>query len=580
MHELLRFWALSDVQVSFIRKAERWRPYQFTERPIMRWLIAATLSLLLAVPAIAAERVIIILDGSGSMWAQIDGEARISIARDTLNEVLGAVPDDLELGFMSYGHREKGSCDDIEVLVQPAAGTASAIANAAAGINPKGKTPISAAVKMAAEDLRYMEEKSTVILITDGLETCEADPCALASELENAGVDFTTHVVGFGLTDEEGRQVACLAENTGGQYFQASDGDALGEALTTTVAQATVEPEPQPEPEPAAVEFNFDPQIVLSEGAEEPSPDAVSPVWEIYKAKPDGTEGEYLATDYGVGFKTNLDPGNYIVRASVEYARIAMPVTIVAGELADPLFNVNAGQLTIRPLANEGADPDPNAAVYTEFASGDSTTNYGETRLYVPAGETRATVTIGNGKVTETIAVAAGEEIVRDIIVGVGRATLNAFYVEGMRVEESGLTFNVVGAKKSIQGDREDFGTNYGPDVPFDLPAGDYVAVVSMDDAKMEMPFTVKVGEAVAVDAVLGAGVLNIKAAGADAIDIYTATKDIQGNRTQISYSYGVERNATIAAGDYTVVARMPDGSTKEAPATVVAGERTEITIE
>lgn len=546
----------------------------------MRWLIAATLSLLLAVPASAAERAIIILDGSGSMWAQIEGEARISIARDTLDEVLGAVPDDLELGFMTYGHREKGSCEDIEVLVQPAAGTASAISEAAAGISPKGKTPISAAVKMAAEDLNFTEDKATVILITDGLETCEADPCALASELEAAGVGFTTHVVGFGLTDEEGKQVACLAENTGGTYFQASDGDALGKALTATVTQVAEAPAVEPEPEPAAVEFNFDPQIILSEGADEPSPDAVSPVWEIYKANADGSEGEYLMTDYGVGFRTNLDPGNYIVRASVDYARISMPVTIVAGELADPLFNVNAGQLTIRPLPSEGAEPDAGAAVYTEFTSGDSTTNYGETRLYVPAGETLATVTIGNGKVTETIAVAAGEEIVRDIVVGVGRATLNAFYVEGMRVEEGGLTFNVVGAKKSIQGNREDFGTSYGPDVGVDLPAGDYVAVVSMDDAKMEMPFTVKVGEAVAVDAVLGAGVLFIRAPGADAIDIYTAKKDIQGNATQISYAYGEERNATIAAGDYTVVARLADGTTKEAPATVVAGERTEVTVE
>lgn len=143
-----------------------------------------------AFPAVAAAKAIIILDGSGSMWAQIDGKARIEIARETLSRVLAGVPDDFELGFMSYGHREKGSCDDIELLVEPAAGTAAAIGEAAAAIVPKGKTPISAAVKLAAEDLRYTEEKATVILITDGLETCEADPCALASQLEKQGVDF------------------------------------------------------------------------------------------------------------------------------------------------------------------------------------------------------------------------------------------------------------------------------------------------------------------------------------------------------------------------------------------------------
>ena len=81
-----------------------------------------------------------------------------------------------------------------------------------------GKTPLSAAVKQAAEALRYTEDKATVVLITDGLETCNADPCALGKELEQSGVDFTAHVVGFGLTADEGRQVACLAENTGGKY--------------------------------------------------------------------------------------------------------------------------------------------------------------------------------------------------------------------------------------------------------------------------------------------------------------------------------------------------------------------------
>src|SRR5690606_20585915 len=147
----------------------------------IRRLIAAIVVALLAAfgGAQAAERAIIILDGSGSMWAQIDGKARISIARETLDDVLGAVPDDLELGFMSYGHRREGDCGDIELMVEPDAGTAEDISDAARTITPLGKTPLSEAVRLAAEDLSYLEEKATVILITDGIESCEADPCAV-----------------------------------------------------------------------------------------------------------------------------------------------------------------------------------------------------------------------------------------------------------------------------------------------------------------------------------------------------------------------------------------------------------------
>jgi Ca-activated chloride channel family protein len=167
----------------------------------------------------AADRTIVVLDASGSMWGQIDGRPKVDIARETLRTVLQSVPSDMELGLMAYGHREKGACEDIELIVPPEAGTATAITQAADAMRFLGKTPLTAAVRQAAEALRYSEEKSTVILITDGVETCEADPCALGKELEAAGVDFTAHVVGFGLTAEEGREVACLAQNTGGKYL-------------------------------------------------------------------------------------------------------------------------------------------------------------------------------------------------------------------------------------------------------------------------------------------------------------------------------------------------------------------------
>jgi hypothetical protein len=87
-------------------------------------------------------------------------------------------------------------------------------------------------VRKAAEELRSTEEKATVILVSDGLETCEADPCAAAAELEAASIDFTVHVVGFGTTTEENRQLQCLADNTGGKFLGASNAAELMNAMT------------------------------------------------------------------------------------------------------------------------------------------------------------------------------------------------------------------------------------------------------------------------------------------------------------------------------------------------------------
>ena len=205
---------------------------------LSRGVLAALLVLWMTAIAAAADKAIIVLDASGSMWGQIDGKPKLEIARETLRTVLATIPADLELGLMAYGHREKGSCEDIELVVPPAAGSGSAISAAADSMKFLGKTPLSAAVRQAAEALKYTEDKATVILITDGLETCNADPCAVGTELEQAGIDFTAHVVGFGLTAEEGREVACLAENTGGKYIQASDEAGLKDALVAACVEA------------------------------------------------------------------------------------------------------------------------------------------------------------------------------------------------------------------------------------------------------------------------------------------------------------------------------------------------------
>ena len=194
----------------------------------------------------AAEQTLVVLDASGSMWGQIEGRPKLEIARDALAAALAAMPADSSVGLMAYGHRRKGDCGDIEQVVPPAPGNAAAINRAVAGMKFLGMTPLTESVRQAAHSLRYTEQAARVILITDGVETCDADPCALGEALAMSGVDFTVHVVGFGLSAEEGRQVACLAENTGGRYVQADDMAALGQALTQTMVS---EPAPSPLPD-------------------------------------------------------------------------------------------------------------------------------------------------------------------------------------------------------------------------------------------------------------------------------------------------------------------------------------------
>ncbi|WP_084860414.1 vWA domain-containing protein [Salibaculum halophilum] len=209
---------------------------------LVRLTAAVTLA---ATPAAAQESgapsTMLILDGSGSMWGQIDGQAKIGIARGSIDRMLSDWPEDRALGLMAYGHRREGDCDDIEVLAAPAPLDRDTLGSLMDGISPRGKTPIGAAVRAARDSLGANDAGASVVVVTDGLENCGADLCALGDELAQSGTPLTAHVIGFDVADADG-QLACLAEATGGQYLSANNAAGLTDALQTVS---------QPAPDPA-----------------------------------------------------------------------------------------------------------------------------------------------------------------------------------------------------------------------------------------------------------------------------------------------------------------------------------------
>jgi len=201
-----------------------------------------------AAPSVAASsgpaRMVLVLDGSGSMWGQIDGKAKIAIAKEVMAELIDQIPKDFHTGLTVYGHRRKGDCQDIEMLMPVGPHNPAAMKAKVQAISPKGKTPLSESVRRAAQALRYTEERATVVLVSDGLETCDIDPCELAAELAMSGVDFTVHVIGFDISKEDQHQLRCMADKTGGLFLAASDAVSLRDALFKTVEEVKAPPVP------------------------------------------------------------------------------------------------------------------------------------------------------------------------------------------------------------------------------------------------------------------------------------------------------------------------------------------------
>ena len=145
--------------------------------------IAITLAACLVSTLLSAAepaKTILVLDCSGSMWGTIRGRTKIDIAREAITKVVGGLDATTQLGFMAYGHRRKGDCEDIELLIPAGPLSRAAYLAKVKALQPLGKTPLTRAVGLAAEALKYEEQEATVILVCDGLESCGGDPCELA----------------------------------------------------------------------------------------------------------------------------------------------------------------------------------------------------------------------------------------------------------------------------------------------------------------------------------------------------------------------------------------------------------------
>jgi len=173
--------------------------------------------------AAGRKKLMVILDASGSMWGQIDGETKIDIARRVMTGIINDLPATVDVGLTAYGHRLKGDCNDVEILVPLGPVNKTALAQSLAALNPKGKTPMTASVQMVAEKLKSIEEETIILLISDGKETCAGDPCKLIKELKDSGIKFKLHIVGFDVTAEEKQQLECMAQSGGGMYFTAGN---------------------------------------------------------------------------------------------------------------------------------------------------------------------------------------------------------------------------------------------------------------------------------------------------------------------------------------------------------------------
>ena len=187
----------------------------------------------------AKTRLLFVLDASGSMLAPWEESNRMDAAKRLLAYMVDSlkVNPKVELALRAYGHqsaRQKNDCEDTKLEVPFAAGNHEKIISALQAIQPKGNTPLAYSLEQAANDFPQNDQyRNIVILITDGIESCGGDPCAVSLALQKKEVFLKPFVIA--LSQEAGmpQQFSCM-----GDYYDASSMNRFRKALNKALQQS------------------------------------------------------------------------------------------------------------------------------------------------------------------------------------------------------------------------------------------------------------------------------------------------------------------------------------------------------
>ena len=182
-------------------------------------------------------RILFVFDASQSMYGRWQSDMKITIAQKLLSNLLDSLKNvpNLELALRVFGHQKQyppQDCDDTRLEIPFAKDNTVRIKNKLKTIVPRGTTPIAASLEASAEDFTPCENcRNIIILITDGIEECSGDPCAVSRGLQKKGIILKPFIIGIG--KDFSSAFSCV-----GTYFNAGNEKQFQDALNVVISQA------------------------------------------------------------------------------------------------------------------------------------------------------------------------------------------------------------------------------------------------------------------------------------------------------------------------------------------------------
>jgi Ca-activated chloride channel family protein len=549
-----------------------------------RRLFGAALLALPVAPAVAqGTDAILILDASGSMWGQVEGQTKIAAARRAVDSILSKWKPSDRLGLIAYGHRAKSDCRDIEMVVPVSRFDPSRITSAVNALVPKGKTPIADSLRAAAASLRTTDGKGTIVLVSDGIETCVADPCAVAAELKKAGVGLVAHVIGFDVADPAAKaQLQCIARATGGVYLDARDASGLEKALGRAV-EATQGVRVQTEAPARPVEDPYRGKTIRGVARLAAGLDPISDPelgWLVHRPASVG-KGEYVTRFDGSPFSGEIAPADYVVEVEYGLVKRDVPVKVERGRQAVLDVVLDAGYVTSEgAILGGGSKVDDVSWEVLDRSGNWLATDYRPVpRFVLRAGDYTLRLKRGHSTTEKSFSVAAGDAINVAMTLDAGKLLVSGVFAAGGPKIENGFAVEIRKLPAADGQDGEWIATNYGALSQFELPSGSYDIVTTVGFARRVTRAEVRSGAPTRIEVNLDAGIANVRTGTGKVIEIFSNLRDINNQRTYVQTSYDPILTVALNAGSYVAVVEYADGRKVEKEFAIVAGRRADVDI-
>jgi von Willebrand factor type A domain len=540
------------------------------------------LAQLAAGAAFAAERpaMVIVFDSTNSMWGQIDGTNKVVLLRQALGHAFENAEGKLDIGLISYGTSEAEACTAVKTVKPLGPVKAEEYSRAVnTVVLGKGGTPLARALNEATALVNSQRQPASIVVISDGLDNCHADPCATAAQLKAQSPNLIIHAIAFDKSKkDELTALECLAKKTGGAFFSATNGDELESALSAVVAFAAEGTRPVDAKESAELPMANGPREA---GAEPSTPSVTAAEETTVPLSPEAPDTDDAKSTAAKGVpRPSLRPAISVPEAredehEQQVAKIETDATgtlRLSASLTEDLPPITTG-LIWRVFA---AKPDEDGSFKVVARRTDA-----EPKFTLRAGDYVVHVAYGRAKAAKQITV-KDDVIEERLVLNAGGLRLSAVGPDGQTIPANAVSYAVYSSEQDQFGQRKLILPLVPPGKIVRLNAGTYRIVSQYGDANavVRADVTVEAGqlaEAVVTHEAAKVTLKLVNEPGGEALadtswSVQTPDGDV------VAQSVGAFPTHILAPGTYTVVARH-DGIAYARKYTVELGYDQEVEI-